>query len=142
MQTFASPANGSSAPSRKPVVLCLDDDHGILESLRRLLRREPFDLVTTADPVEALDRIHDSFVEVVISDELMPHITGTAFLKIVEKLSPATARLLVSGHPHVAEGVKHQGSLVQHFISKPWIDDDLRSLLRGLVKGPTTRRAR
>jgi CheY-like chemotaxis protein len=133
------PSNGSALAHRKPVVLCLDDDPETLGSLRRLLRREPYELVTTANPGEALERLHDSFVEVVISDELMPWMSGTSFLRIVEKQSPATARVIVSGHRHVADFVKQQGSLVHHFIPKPWNDDELRTLLRGLVAGPGRR---
>jgi DNA-binding NtrC family response regulator len=118
----------------KPVVLCLDDDPAILGSFRRLLRNEPYDLVTTANPGEALTCLQNSNVDVVISDERMPWMSGTAFLKIVERHSPGTARLIVSGHPQVADMVKRQGNLVHHFIAKPWDDADLCTLLRGLVK--------
>ena len=41
----------------KHVVVCVDDEPPILGALNRLLRNEPYDLVTTVKPGEALDRI-------------------------------------------------------------------------------------
>ncbi|MBI3857750.1 MAG: response regulator, partial [Planctomycetes bacterium] len=119
--------------NRRPVVLCLDDDPAVLGSLRRLLGREPYEVVTTHNPNEALARMCRSTVDVIIADELMPRISGMAFLKIVEGRWPATARLIVSGHPDVPERVKGEARLVQHFIPKPWDVDELRTLLRGLI---------
>jgi DNA-binding NtrC family response regulator len=123
----------SAATSRRPTVLLLDDDPAVLGSLRRLLRTEPYDVVTTAHPDEALARLAKSSVDVVIADALMPSMSGVTFLKLVEEGWPDTARLIVSGHPGVAESVRSQRPLVQHFIPKPWKIDELRSLLRSLV---------
>lgn len=119
--------------SRRPVLLCVDDDPETLGSLRRLLRREPYEIVTTVSAREALERLGRSPVDIVIADERMPDISGTEFLRIVEERSPATARLIVSGHPMGGES-RDEPDLVQYFIPKPWRDEELRDLLRGLVK--------
>src|SRR6185436_12227588 len=108
-------ANQSGSAARRPVVLCLDDDPAVLGSLRRLLCREPYEVVTALNPSEALARMRRTVVDVIIADELMPKISGMAFLKIVEERWPRTARLIVSGHPEVAEIVKGQSQLVHHF---------------------------
>lgn len=123
-----------AAPPRRPVVLCLDDDPQTLGSFRRAFQKEPYDLVTTGNPDEALMRLHRAEVDVVLVDERMPDISGTAFLKMVELWSPETARLIVSGHPKPEDGQDGRRELVQHFVPKPWDDDQLRSLLRGLVR--------
>lgn len=66
---------------RRPVVVCIDDDPEILSALRRVLRSDRYDLLTTVDPEEALDRILRPPVDVFIADERMPGITGTDLLK-------------------------------------------------------------
>lgn len=139
----SNPAAQQKSPAGpcRPVVLFLDDDPEILGSFRRLLRKEPYQVVTTGNPTEALARLRSSCVEVVIADEWMPRISGRAFLKMVEERWPKTARLIVSGHPEVAESVQQQGGLVQHFIPKPWDVDELRALLRGLIERRKARRA-
>src|SRR6185295_16381653 len=124
----------SSTRRRRPTVLCLDDDPATLGSLERLLTAEPYDLVTTASPIEALKRLGRSPVDVVIADERMPDISGTAFLRMVEEQYPDTARLIVSGHPLVENWLKVDPELVHHFIPKPWNNDELRALLRGILK--------
>src|SRR6185295_16657541 len=118
---------------RRPLVLCLDDDPGTLGSLKRLLHKEPYEVVTTGSPSEALDHFGRSTVDVVIADERMPDISGTAFLRIIEECSPKTTRVIVSGHP-LEEEEAGEPVLVHHFIPKPWKDDEVRTLLRDVLQ--------
>lgn len=46
-----------STPGRHPIVVCSDDDPAVLRSLRRILRPEAYDLLTTLNPDEALDHV-------------------------------------------------------------------------------------
>lgn len=114
---------------RRPVVVAVDDDPAVLRSLRRILPNDRYDLLTTTDPDEALDRVARLPVDVFITDQRMPGIAGTDLLRVVEQQSPKTRRVVLSAFPDPTAG----GSLVQHFIPKPWNDDLLRAIVRRMT---------
>ena len=60
----------------RPVVMLVDDEPGILSALRRVLRREGFEILLAGNAREALDELEDRCVDLVISDHKMPGISG------------------------------------------------------------------
>lgn len=118
---------------RRPVVVAIDDDPAVLRSLRRILPDDRYDLVTTTDPEEALDRVFRLPVDVFITDQRMPGVAGTDLLRVVEKQSPKTRRVVLSAFPDPSDFLKSGESLVQHFIPKPWNDDLLRAIVRRMT---------
>ena len=112
-------------------VLCVDDESSILTALTRLLRKEPYRVFTApggAEGLEILDR-HD--VQVVISDQRMPQMTGTQFLQKVKARKPDTIRVVLSGYAEADAIVAaiNQGE-VYRFVAKPWQDEPLKSTIR------------
>ncbi len=112
-------------------VLCVDDESHILSSLRRSLRKEPFRLLTAGGGAEGLEILKENPVKVVVSDQRMPQMSGTEFLAQVRDLYPDTVRIVLSGY---AEADAIVGSInrgeVYRFISKPWEDENLRSVIQ------------
>ena len=70
------------------VVVCIDDEPAILASLRRLFRNEPFELLTTEKPDEAMTWVIEKRARVVIADQRMPSMTGLQLLEMVRACSP------------------------------------------------------
>ena len=117
--------------ARKPVVLCVDDDPAILSSLRRVLRREPYEVETSEDPVLALERVAKGDVRLVIIDQRMPGMCGSEFAAEVRRLSPATVRVMLTAYPH------HLSEEIQWLVGKPWNDEALKlTVLQLLTAGP------
>src|SRR5262245_23858093 len=54
------------ATRRRPVVLIVDDERLLLNAIRRELRNEPFELVTMSDPYDALKRVENGRVDLLI----------------------------------------------------------------------------
>jgi response regulator RpfG family c-di-GMP phosphodiesterase len=79
------------------VVLLVDDDLNFLDSMRRTLRREPYTLLTCQSCKEALVALESKAVDLVISDQEMPEMSGTSFLKRVRELYPSITRFLLTG---------------------------------------------
>lgn len=116
--------------ARRPLVLCIDDEQPILHALERLLRREPYDVVTTDNPEEALDRIRSGDVNLVVADYRMPVISGTSLLQVAKAASPSTIRIMLTGYP--TDGwirAAEENGLMRVF-TKPWDDTELRKLIR------------
>ena len=66
---------------RRPRVLLVDDEASILRSLKRLLRREPYEVSTAGSGAEALKVMEQGPANLVISDQRMSGMTGTELLK-------------------------------------------------------------
>jgi FixJ family two-component response regulator len=112
-------------------VLIVDDEASVLTSLRRLLRREPYELVTADSGEEALRLLEEHAATVVISDQRMPGMTGIELFQEVQNRWPDTIRVILSGYSAVQTIIEaiNEGE-VYKFLSKPWNDEELRSNIR------------
>ena len=126
---------------RTPVVVCVDDEPAILAALRRVLRDEPYRVLTTERPDEAMDWILAENADLVIADQRMPGLTGLQLLELVQACSPSTFRVLLSGQSDLS-GILETTKLaaIQKLIRKPWDSDELKAGLRELLNasGPGT----
>jgi len=122
----------SDAPREHPhTLLLVDDEPNILHSLSRLLRREGYTTLTAASPQEAFEVLAKHPVQVVISDQRMPEMSGTEFLSRVRQLYPNTIRLVLTGYTDlesVTDAI-NRGAIYK-FLTKPWDDDQLREQIR------------
>ena len=134
-----SPATTSGSP--QPRVLIVDDEHGVLKSLRRMLRKEKFTVTFTDSPQQVLEWLRRESFAVMISDLRMPEVPGAYLLLKAREISPDTIRILLSGYgdPETITETINRG-IVSSFISKPWNDDDLRTIIRQAVAQFTLRK--
>ncbi len=120
---------------RKPVVLCIDDDSTVLDSLKIELKKffEPdcsIEIVNNGeDALELLQELIQEQLEVavVISDYIMPGMKGDEVLKKTHQLSPNTFNILLTGQAEF-KAVTHAVNTARlyQFISKPWNSEHLR----------------
>lgn len=112
----------------KKKVLYVDDEPANLIALKRLFRDEPFELITETSPVKALSRIETLKPAVVISDQCMPEMQGTEFLKQVEYRHPDCVRIILTGQADLDAAMEaiNEGHVFR-FIQKPWDNDDLKT---------------
>lgn len=118
------PASPGAALS-KGRVLCVDDEPHILRSLQWLLQKE-FDVVLATSGAEGLERLGQHDFDVVISDQRMPGMTGSEFLREVRRLAPRAMRLLLTGYSDLQAILRsvNEGEVFR-FINKPWKLDEL-----------------
>jgi len=115
-------------------ILFVDDELSILSTLKRLLRREPYNILTADSGQQGLEILAENSVNIVISDMRMPHMSGAEFLQQVKQHYPQTRRIIMSGYADieaVVDAVNKGG--ICHFISKPWDNDELKTIICDLV---------
>ena len=107
-------------------LLLLDDDENILRSLIRLFRRENYQVLSASNATRAFELLATHSVQVVMSDQRMPGISGTEFLSQVKALYPETMRIVLSGYTDLASVTDaiNRGAIYK-FLTKPWDDDAL-----------------
>jgi len=115
-------------------VLIVDDEAQVLSALRRVLDREPYDVVTTDRPGLALEWMGRKTVSLAISDQLMPEMNGGDFLEEVWRQSPLTGRLLLTGYPERVRRIPLVQQGLLKVMSKPWDDFELKRTIRNLLR--------
>ena len=78
-------------------ILCIDDEE-IPRTLRKLiLQKQGYQVVTAASGAEALEVLDRESIDLVLSDQMMPGMTGTELAKSVKATRPAMPVILISG---------------------------------------------
>ncbi|WP_332739056.1 response regulator [Hydrogenophaga sp.] len=117
-----------------PRVLCVDDEPGLLRSLRWLLRGQ-YEVAVAGSGLDGLALLSAEHFDVVISDQRMPGMTGTEFLERAKRVSPRSIRLLLTGYSDfnaVLSSVNE--SEIFRFISKPWDNQKLLDTVSDAAK--------
>lgn len=112
---------------QEKILLLVDDEANILRSLSRLLRRDGYTILTAGGGREGLEILQQQPVQVIVSDQRMPEMSGVEFLSSARELYPDTIRIALSGYTDlnsVTEAV-NKGAIYK-FLTKPWEDDELR----------------
>ncbi|MDX1721530.1 MAG: EAL domain-containing protein [Pseudomonas sp.] len=108
-------------------LLLLDDEENILRALARVLRRDGYKILMATCARDAFELLAKHDVQVILSDQRMPEMSGTEFLSRVKDLYPNTIRIVLSGYTDlksVTDAI-NQGAIYK-FLTKPWDDDELR----------------
>ena len=122
-------------PERAPCVLLVDDEARILSALRRVLRREGFEIVTAESAAEALRVMDERRVDAVVSDQKMPGGSGLDLLAEAGRRQPHAARMLITGLAQEIPRAALEAAGVCALITKPWDDERLRATLRRALAG-------
>ena len=111
----------------KHTVLCVDDEENILHSLKRLLRKESYRVLTASSGADGLKILKENDVHMVVSDQRMPEMSGTEFLAKVKENYPEVIRIVLTGYTEVDSITKsiNKGHIYK-FILKPWNDQNLK----------------
>ena len=108
-------------------IVIVDDEPIVTSTLRTLLKFEgDFSPVIFNSPVEALEYIKKSEIDLVISDFLMPQMNGIEFLSEVKKLHPGASLILLTGYADKESAIKAINDIgLYRYIEKPWDNEDL-----------------
>jgi len=118
------------ARSARPTLLVVDDEERILSALRRTLRREGYEVVTSESVHEALEILDARPVDLILSDQKMPGMSGLQFLEEAAKRRPDAARMLITGWTEEIPPEKLEELGIRELITKPWDDTRLKEVLR------------
>jgi DNA-binding NtrC family response regulator len=117
----------------KPVILFVDDEPRVLTSMRMLFRNT-YQVLIAESGVAALGVLKDQAVDVIVSDQRMPGMTGIELLRRARDLQPGAMRILLTGYSDLNAiiGSINEGEIFR-FVNKPWINDDLGGTLARAV---------
>ncbi len=113
-----------------PTVLVIDDEVRSQEALRRTLE-EDFEVFTASGAAEARGIMEARAIQVVLTDQRMPDVSGVEYLKEVRKAWPDTVRIIISGYTDsedIIAGINEAG--IYQYLLKPWHPEQLLLTLK------------
>jgi PAS domain S-box-containing protein len=120
---------------KKPVIICVDDEQTILDSLEIDLLKafeDKYLIETAQSGEEALELLSELLAEqyevpLVISDQIMPNMKGDELLRSVHAISPNTLKIMLTGQAELEAVVNAINyAKLYRYIPKPWQCDDLK----------------
>lgn len=107
-------------------LLLVDDEPDIVDSLSRTFRRD-YAIVTANSGAAAIELLGREQVDLIISDQRMPGVTGDAVLKFALQTQPEAIRILLTGYADLESLVRCVNEAgIYKYISKPWEPENLR----------------
>ncbi len=101
-------------------LLVVDDDRANVESIVRIFEREKIDVITAPDGREALDIMRQRRIGVVLTDLMMPGMTGLELLRAARTVSPETEVILMTAFGTVETAVEAMKEGAWDFVTKPF----------------------
>jgi response regulator RpfG family c-di-GMP phosphodiesterase len=119
----SAPLEGCARDHR---LLIVDDEEIVVAALSETLRREGYQIVTTMNPVAALEMLGRESFSVIITDQQMPQLSGLELLVQAKELQPEATRILITAVLNLDTVIDaiNKGE-VHRFIVKPWIREEL-----------------
>jgi DNA-binding NtrC family response regulator len=114
----------------KRTVLVVDDEEYVRTGVTRVLRDSGYTVLDAESGEEALLKLVDQRVQVLISDNNMPGMSGLELFKEVRRQHPQVLRIMLTGDadPDLAVRSINEAE-VYRFIRKPWNNSDLRTIM-------------
>ena len=116
----------------KKKVMLVDDEEVVLESFKRGLKGEGYEIITAVNSNDAFNKLN-AFpdIKVIVSDIKMPGMDGMEFLKMIKREYPYIIRIVLTGYADVDNAIAavNEGQ-VYRFITKPWDIMEVRIILR------------
>ena len=115
---------------KRHTVMLVDDEESILNSLRRLLRGKPYDLLLATSGAQALSFFELHPIDMIVCDARMPFMDGPTLLREVHKRDPTCMNILLTGYADMSMITQAiSDGYIFRYISKPWNDEELQLAL-------------
>ncbi|MGH7342574.1 MAG: sigma-54-dependent transcriptional regulator, partial [Candidatus Rokuibacteriota bacterium] len=113
----------------RPVILIVDDDAGVRESFRLILE-DNYELVEAADGRQAIETVRAGEVDLVLLDIRLPEMDGIEVLERIKTIDDEVEVILVTAVKTVRTAVAAMKLGAFDYITKPFEEDDLLSVVR------------
>lgn len=120
-----------------PCVLLVEDDRSVRRYLEVTLQRSGYRVLTAEDGLEAMKLAMASAIDIVVTDAIMPNLSGqqlAAFLRKNPKLSTVPIVLLTGQENRTASGMAD--GLIDAFLYKPVKAEELKACIGRFLKSP------
>jgi two-component system response regulator HydG len=113
------PTSLKEAPAEGGIVLVVDDEPAIVESLVKIFKREGMHVLSASDGTAGLDLLRKHRVGVLLTDLMMPQTSGMDLLRAAKTIAPETEVVLMTAYGTVETAVDAMKEGAYDFVTKP-----------------------
>ena len=118
----------------EPRIMVVDDDHAVLSIVRDIMLEAGYAVQTYHNAIDALDSLHASTPDIILSDIKMPAMDGITFLRKVHGIDSEVPVILMTGFPDIASTIKAIEHGVFDFMVKPLRGEHLQIVIKRAVQ--------
>jgi DNA-binding NtrC family response regulator len=130
----------TAAPPTAPTVLVIDDEMGILDTIRILLKNEGFTPYTALGGKKGLEQIAALKPELILTDVRMPDVTGLDILASVRAHDPDAVVILMTAQASLQSAIGAVNNGAFYYIQKPFKNEELVTIVRRAAEHRNLRR--
>lgn len=130
MEEVQDTANVAEAKKEKKYSLLYVDDETTNLRVFKSNFRKFFNVYTTANPLEAIEILKDQEIQVIVTDQRMPEMTGTELLERILPDYPDMIKIILTGFTDIEaikDGINRCG--IYKYITKPWNFEEMKAVL-------------
>ena len=116
--------------SKERKILLVDDESGILETLRILLQGDGYEVVSALSGREAVEMLPDASPDIVLTDIRMPGMTGLEVMSKAHEVDPETAVILMTAQASLQTAVRAVNEGAYYYLQKPFANEELLAICR------------
>ncbi|MBW2690876.1 MAG: sigma-54-dependent Fis family transcriptional regulator [Deltaproteobacteria bacterium] len=122
-------------------ILVVDDSAPTLEIIQRNLEAAGYEVFTAPGVEPAITFLEQNSVDLVITDKIMPKISGLELLKYVKENVKETEIMIITGYPSIKGAVEAVKDGAEDYLVKPFTDEELLSAVSRMLEKLANRRA-
>ncbi len=119
-------------------MLIIDDEEIVLKSCRKIFEAEGFEVVTTSNPQEGLKLVSEAAFDVILCDWMMPGFDGMDVVEEIDKRSPNSAMVMISGYPSVGRATEAMKRGAMDYVAKPFRPEEIIEVVKKAVRRKVT----
>ena len=119
-------------------MLIIDDEEIVLKSCRKIFEAEGFEVVMTASPQEGLKLVAESSFDVILCDWMMPGFDGMDVVEEIDRRSPNSAVVMISGYPTVGRATEAMKRGAMDYVAKPFRPEEILETVKKAVRRKVT----
>ncbi len=111
-------------------ILVVDDEPNIRRVLEAMLKKEGYDVHLAESGKKAVDIASNTTIDLLISDLIMPDMTGIEVLKIIKELQPHCTAIMITAYGTIKTAVEAMRLGAYNYIPKPFDMDEMRTVIQ------------
>jgi DNA-binding NtrC family response regulator len=111
-------------------ILIVDDEKNVCDSIKKILSRKGYEVDNTLNAEEAVKKINETNYDLVITDLMMPKISGIELLQIVKEHYPELEVVLITGYASIDTAVRATKLGAADYLPKPFTPDELMEITK------------
>jgi DNA-binding NtrC family response regulator len=118
----------------RPSILIVDDESGILDTLRILLKNEGFHAIVAQGGRQGLEQLESLSPDIILTDVRMPSVGGLDVLAASRAKDPDVPVILMTAQADLRSAIQAVNEGAYYYIQKPFVNDEIVAILRRAVE--------